>query len=81
MILSNSLNSSAVNRIDMNQTEPRASGLAGHSAPQLALPLPHDKTGQDRHLSEEWAFHLPSKLGNLWELLFAVIQPFRPKVL
>lgn len=65
----------------MNQTEPRASGLAGRLAPQLTLHLPHDKIGQERQLSEEWAFHLPSKLGNLWELLFAVIQPFRPKVL
>lgn len=79
MILSTCLNPAAVNRAYVNQTEPRASGLPGYPAPQLALPPPHDKIGQDRRLSGEWAFHLPSKLRNLWELLFGVIQSFRPK--
>lgn len=44
-------------------------------------PPPQDKTGQDQQLWQEWAFHLPFKLGNLCELLLAVTESFSPKAL
>jgi hypothetical protein len=43
-----------------------------------AIPSP-PKIGQDRRPAEEWAFHFPPTLGNLWELLFAVTESFSPK--
>lgn len=64
----------------MDRTEDRASGLAGYLALQCASPT----SRQDRAGSPTLArmvFHLPSKLGKLWELLFAVTESFCPKVL
>lgn len=65
-------NFSEVNRTDMNQTQHRAFRTGWLPSTTVACPSPpQDKIGQDRQLWIEWVFHLPSKLGNLWEL-FAV---------
>lgn len=61
----------------MNQTEPRVPGLAGYPARQLTLL--HPTTRQTAFGRTGLSFALQA--GNLWELLFAVIQSFRPEAL
>lgn len=78
MMLSTRLNSSAVNRIDMNQTEPRVPGLVGYPARQLTLLYP---TTRQTAFGRRTGLSFALQAGNLWELLFAVIQSFRPEAL